>query len=279
MKASYFTLALLLLAGFSTGCDNISEDDRYYTEEKVPVNRNLLIMEFTGNSCMNCPTGAEEVEKIKLDYGADKVISVGLHPDGDKNSEPVPSIHTRPAGTLQDFRCAVATDLYKYYKPGGFPCAIFDGLESSMSSATGDWMTRAKEAFKLPSYVILNAECQYDESTRDLNVTYDVTFSDDLNKRLSVAVWVVENGILGTQTMPNGSKNFNYVHNHVLRGSLNGTWGEHIGDSFTRDSQIVKTASMTLPENWVANNCDVVVFAVQDDDKYVQQVISLPIGE
>ncbi|MDE6637042.1 MAG: Omp28 family outer membrane lipoprotein [Muribaculaceae bacterium] len=277
MKASYITFGLLLLAGIATSCDNISEDDRYYKEEKTPVSRNLLIMEFTGNNCVNCPLGAESVEKIKQDAGADKVISVGLHPEGNINTRPMITNHPKP-GTLQNFTCEEATELFKYYgSPNGFPTAIFNGLKSSMSSDYGNWMTDAMTAFDQPSYVKLEAECDFDNSTRDLTVNYKVGFSDDLDESISIAVWLVENKILGVQMMPNGKKNEDYVHNHVLRASLNGTWGEYIGNSFTSTSELTGSASITIADNWVAENCDVVVIAFQDNDKYAQQVISVKV--
>ncbi|MDE7097390.1 MAG: Omp28 family outer membrane lipoprotein [Muribaculaceae bacterium] len=276
MKATHLILGLLILTGFVTGCDNISEDDRYIKVEKPSVNRSLLIMEFTGNNCMNCPLGAEEVEKIKLDEGPDRVISVGLHPEGNYNTDPVQSLYPTP-GTLQDLRCKEATELFKYYNPGGFPTAIFNGLKSSMASAIGDWMTKASDAIQVPSYITLNAICDYDETSRTVKVTYDATFSDVLNESISVAVWIVENGIRGTQRMPDGKMNLNYVHNHVLRTSLNGAWGENIGDSFTQAATIEKSASTTLSPDWVAENCDIIVFALRDDNKEVEQAISLKI--
>lgn len=275
MKASYITFGLLILAGIATSCDNIAEDDRYYKVEKTPVSRNLLIMEFTGNNCINCPLGAESVEKIKQDAGADKVISVGLHPEGNINTRPMISKHPKP-GTLQNFTCKEATELFKYYgSPNGFPTAIFNGLKSSMSSDYGNWMTEASEAFEEPSYVMLDAACDFDDSTRDLTVNYKVNFSDDLNESISIAVWLVENDILGIQMMPGGAKNEDYIHNHVLRASLNGTWGENIGNSFTSTSEVNGSASITIADNWVAKNCKAVVIAFQDNDKYVQQVISV----
>ncbi|MDE6633002.1 MAG: hypothetical protein K2K23_08380, partial [Muribaculaceae bacterium] len=84
MKASYLTLGLSLLLALATGCDNISEDDRYIKEEKPVIDnpRNLLIMEFTGNNCANCPTGAAIVEQIKEEEAPGRVISVGLHLEG-----------------------------------------------------------------------------------------------------------------------------------------------------------------------------------------------------
>ena len=277
MKASYLTIGLFLLAGVGAGCDNISEEDRYIKVEKPVIDnpRTLLIMEFTGNSCLNCPTGASIVEQIKEEEAPGRVISVGLHPYGSHFTEPVATIHTETR--KQDLRCDAATAMFEYYNPSGFPAAIFNGLKSSMSGSTGDWIQRASEALAVPTVITLSANCEYDEGSRNLNVDYEVEFLDDLNAKLNVTVWLVENKIMGTQTMPDGKLNFNYEHNHVLRASLNGNWGEDLGYSFAAESKKEGSASITMQENWVAENCDVVVYVYRDDNKEVEQATSISI--
>lgn len=279
MKASYLSFGLILLAGLAAGCDNIGEDDRYIKVEKPVIDnpRNLLIMEFTGNSCLNCPTGAATVEQIKEDEAPGRVISVGLHPYGSHFTEPVATIHT--PSRRQDLRSQAATALFDYYQPSGFPAAVFNGLKSSMSGSTADWIQRASEALTANTYVSISATCDYEAETRSLTVDYVMDFLDYINRKLNVTVWLVENKIMGTQTMPNGRPDMNYEHNHVLRASLNGDWGDTLGDSFADGSTKAGQASMTLQEDWVAENCDVVVYVYRDDNKEVEQAISMKIED
>lgn len=276
MKASYITLGLLILGAFVTSCDNVAEDDRYIKVEKPAIDnpKTLLIMEFTGNKCLNCPKGASTIEEIKEEEPK-RVISVGLHPFGDYNTEPVASLHT--PSHLQDLRSQAATAMYDYYKPSGFPTAVFNGLKSSMSGSYLEWKQKATEALEIPSVITLSAISDYNPDSRNLTVDYEVEFLDDLITTLNVTVWLVENKIMGTQTMPDGKLNFNYEHNHVLRASLNGDWGEPLGSSFPAESKKTGTASMTLPEDWVAENCDAVVFIYRDDNKQVEQATSISI--
>lgn len=280
MKASYLSIGLLLLAGFTSGCDDINEDDRYIKVEKPVIDnpRTLLIMEFTGNNCSNCPNAAAIIEQIKEEEAPQKVISVGLHPYGNFNTEPVPTIHNE--SSIQDLRCQAATAIYDYYgKPNGFPTAIFNGLASSMSGTSSNWKQKASEALTVPTYISMSAKCSYDNDTRELAVDYSVEFLDDINMGLNVTVWLVENKILGTQTMPNGRIDFNYVHNHVLRASLNGDWGEKLDPPFKEGGRKEGSASMTLREDWVAENCDVVVYVYRDDNKEVEQATSVSVIE
>lgn len=275
MKALHILSGLLVLCGIATGCDNIAEDDRYIMEPKPVVEnpRNLLIMEFTGNKCMNCPKGASTISEIAAGEKPGRVISVGLHPYGDMNTDPVFSKYTRPE--KQDFRSEAATALYKYYDPSGFPSAVFNGLKTSMSGSIPEWMQKASEALIIPAYVTITAETEYDSESRELTVDYTVNFGNVIDKKLHATVWLVESHIMGTQAMPDGSQNLDYEHNHVLRASLNGDWGEYIGERFDSDSEVKRIASMTLDEKWVAENCHVVVYVYNDDDKEVQQAIEL----
>ena len=144
-----------MLAPLAAGCDDISENDRYIKEEKPVIDnpRNLLIMEFTGNSCSNCPTGAAIIEDIKEDEAPGRVISVGLHPYGSPFTEPMPTLHTPTH--IQDLRSDAATAIFDFYKPSGFPSAVFNGLKSSMSGSTSRWMKNASDALKTQSALTL----------------------------------------------------------------------------------------------------------------------------
>ncbi len=146
-----------------------------------------------------------------------------------------------------------------------------------MSTSTGDWATIATKALEASSALTISATCEYDDETRLLTVDYTVEFLDDVFQKLNLTVLLVENKIMGTQTMPDGKKNLHYEHNHVLRASLNGDWGEELGASFDEGSKLTGRASMTLNEKWVAENCDVVVYAYLDENKEVEQATSVSV--
>lgn len=268
-------MALAVTAALTVAsCDNIGDDDRYIAEPKpvLPaeaVPKNLLIIEFTGNWCRNCPTGAQAVKTIS-ETNPGRVIAVGLHPrGGGANTEPGYLLD----GSEQDFRCEEAQVMYEHYLPSGFPCAVFNGGDKSTTSL--DWNTQAIEALKVPTYIAIDATTNYDASSREVTVDYSLDFSDYYTEGLSVMAWVVENGIVGFQ-VDNGNYLFDYVHNHVLRASLNGPWGTSIGAKFDNGQSVSGSASMTLDPKWVAENCRIVVFVIKDGNKEVLQAIEVP---
>ena len=67
----------------------------------------------------------------------------------------------------------------------------------------------------------------YDAATRTLTTTVG---ADGVNGTVNgkLQVWIVEDGVKALQMMPDGSANKEYVHNHVFRAAVNGTWGEDV---------------------------------------------------
>jgi len=272
MKSIYNILfaASLCGAGFLVSCDNISEEDRYIPVDKpvLPphsVAKTVLVQEFTGVQCVNCPTGAEEMHKAQEQYPG-QVIVVGMHPYVDA--------YTKPFNI--DMRCQEAEVMYEAYKPKAFPCAVFNG--TTMSTSVNYWLTTVTNLVAEEAHMTIDASCDYDESNRNLKVDYAINFTSDVNKDLSVMVWIMENNIVGPQLTTNGPNPI-YVHNHILRASLNGDWGQKLGTSFKNGQTIDGSASISLYNGedgplkpaWVAENCQVVVWVFETGSKAVEQ--------
>ena len=76
MKIKNFLLLSLAAVAFAA-CDNISESERY---GKDPVDvqkaKNVLIEDFTGQKCINCPKATDVIHELQGLYGEDHVIAV-----------------------------------------------------------------------------------------------------------------------------------------------------------------------------------------------------------
>ena len=57
-----------------------------------------------------------------------------------------------------------------------------------------------------------------------LSPEFDVLMGDD--SRLTV--YLIEDGIVAAQSLPDGSKDNEYVHNHVLRDVITDVWGAEV---------------------------------------------------
>ncbi|MBD5213080.1 MAG: Omp28 family outer membrane lipoprotein [Bacteroidales bacterium] len=238
--------ALLALAS----CDHVEGEDRYrpYEPEIVEADKYLLIEEFTGMRCVNCPRGAETVHSITEALDG-KVVAVCIHPEG--------HVFTEPLGGL-DLTCSASTEIYNYYHPN-FPAAVFDGGRANTNTAR--WSGVAVQAFQQPTPLNISVANTYDASSRKVKAHYTVTFLEDYVGELCVTAYLTEDNIIGEQESLNGVHFSDYSHNHVLRGALSGVWGDKIGDAFVAGQRIEGDYEYTLKEGWVADNCNVVVFA------------------
>ena len=76
-KTVYIILACVALMLIS--CDEVSRDDRLTFVEPPEAGRAVLIEDYTGQYCVNCPRATEEIERLVEQYGDSVVIAVAIH--------------------------------------------------------------------------------------------------------------------------------------------------------------------------------------------------------
>lgn len=253
-------LAAFCLLG--AGCDNVDQKDRFIDYPLPEASRVELIMEFTGQRCSNCPDGAKVIHQLQEAF-PDGVAAVCLHPIGVE--------YTRPDGPDLGLRSELATEVYKEFAPPSFPFAVFDGQVTDQSRTYLQWSKAATDFLSVPTPVVLEAEAAYDS---ERNITVEANFKfvrGEYSYPLNIAVWLMENGIVGRQISSTGTVR-DYVHNHVARTSLNGTWGVPIGSSFAFEQEMDYSVSLAGADaKWKLENCQAVVFLVDPVSKNVVQ--------
>ena len=265
---SFFILTLFF------SCSNIAEDERLiYVEPVEPIEpeepeqvpRNVLIEDFTGQRCINCPKATEAIEQIKEIYG-DNVISVAIHsgPNGvdkDGNYKGVP---------FQGLANSIGNEYWdKWFTSGtGQPIAKINRGEPS--NDYNNWSAEVAQAIQSATDVQISAYTEYNSDTRLL--TIHTSLIGKANNSAKLQILLTEDNIESLQIMPDGSYNSYYVHNHVFRDVVNGTWGEDItfGEGF-----IEKQHTYPIPEKFIPENMNVVIFVYNSNG--VEQVISEPV--
>ena len=237
---------LLLLAA----CSDIDEDERLIYVKPAPVGRNVLLEDFTGQRCVNCPTATSEIEKMLEYYGFGHVIPVSIHSGPfSKSVRGVPyPLHTD-----------VGDEYYDYWKVESQPMGVIDRMGTCDYNL---WGAKVRDELSKTSPIDLQVECNYVNESRNASITVYVTGNDG-NTTGRLQVWLTEDGITDFQLMPDGSRNDAYVHNHVLRCAVNGTWGT---DLRVDEAQTLQTTfSQTLDAAWVPENMHVVAFVYNDN--------------
>lgn len=239
----------VLLAGAMSSCSDIDEQDRFDYVKPADAARKVLIEDFTGQRCVNCPNATDEIHHLQETYGEDNVIAVGIHsgPLGFKGNKKYVGLSTDLGDTY-----------YYYWGLDHQPVGMVNREAPSDYPA---WQGQVMRLIAQKAPVSLAITNGYDAASRTVTIKIDAEGTTGTTAG-KLQVWLVEDGITAMQMMPNGSSNMEYVHNHVLRGAVNGEWGTdftvHEGESKSQ------SFTYTLDEKWVAENVSVVAFVYND---------------
>lgn len=265
---SCLPLLLLVFLPLLAACDHIDESDRLIevkgttpeepAEDKpTTVTKNVLLEDFTGQRCSNCPTGTEVIEQLLEAYG-ERLIAVGIHggPLGFKGTATVLGLATDLGDTY-----------FNYWKLEYQPVGLIDRHGAVNYT---DWITAVRTEMAATSGIKMTLDATLKDGQIAINVTEECLGSNYSGK---LQVWVLEDGITALQTMPDGKNNREYVHNHVLRTAVNGDWGQ----DFQATTGETKTQSLaqTAEAEWNSANLSVVAFVYNDNG--VEQAAKVPV--
>ena len=261
MKISYIynKVALFALAALAfTACNDIDEDDRYIYVEPPQTDKVVLIEDFTGQMCSNCPVATGYIEQMQEDYGADRIIAVGVH-----------------SGQLAKGMPLYTETGQHYFDQWGIigqPAGVIDRRTKveGVNSIT-PWNTAVNNALSENAPLRLSAATAYDAATRTVSI--NVTAEGVLDVSGYLQLWLVEDNVVAMQMLPDRTVNPQYNHMHVFRTAVNGEDGE----AFTLAWDETKTVShtYTLDAKWKEADMSVVAFVYNDEG--VQQAVKVPV--
>lgn len=225
-------------------CENIDESERYIQMEAIETKRNVLLEDFTGQNCPNCPKAHETAEILKEQFG-DALITVSIHAGPFAWAEGTKSFPTFK--TTEGDTYASAWDISEY------PSGVINRTSGKLSYS--DWATHVRNELQKDAAADIQTEATLNEDKTQLSITTAIKPQANIDGKLQV--WITESGIISRQK--NGSSYIKeYEHNHVYRASVNGVGGEDI----SLKSNVFKTLAHTfdIKEGWNADNLSVVTF-------------------
>lgn len=288
---SVFAIILTGLAGFIISCDKVKEPYMKVVDiSDCPVptfpdtaasKKTVLIEEFTGHLCPNCPTGAHIIEQIEQTYG-NRVIVLKIHAD----QFAVP--YTGGNFNL-DLRAGDHGDqLYSHFGIQGEPCSMFnrkkvDGTTIGYYSTT-TWQNNVATVLAMDPVLNMQIINDYDPTTRKLCSHIKTKFLSANSQNLRIAVWISEDSIHGYQINNNAALGpdtlTNYVFMDVMRDEFVGTFGEiFTGGGVVQDSTIIRTYKMNIDNGWVDKHCKVVAYVYDFDSEEILQAVERKVTE
>ena len=264
---SLITLTICMMA-----CDIIPEGDRIKPAQPVDSQKRILLTEFTGMKCVNCPRAAELAHSLLETY-PENIVVVAMHPASNSFTQPFEDIY--------DLRCPEADEYYKYF--GGapttsFPKGVFNWKKYNnlYLQNDGNWEALMTAELNVMPDVLAGLEVavnpQKAESMADVKVT--VTAQTEVNNA-ALVLMITEDAVLAPQAFPEGEQH-DYEHNHVLRTVLNGTWGENIAPIEAGDTW-EKELTCGFDEDWDMQNCNIVAVLIDIDTHEVINCVETPV--
>lgn len=269
-------LALIVISYLTISCDKIEGP---YSENGGNGNpdtssgyyRKILVEDFTGHTCGNCPRAAETLKQLHDLYG-DKVVSFAVHVGF--FAEPQPSGYY-----TADYRTVVGNEIDQYF--GNSTAGLPNGLVNRISFDSNpivqhtDWASKVSSMVSTAPDAWIELMPEFNASSRELSVSSTTRILNEISDSLHITYYLTEDSILSAQKDYSLSPSTiqNYYHRHVLRGSMNGTWGTALssGQQFAAGQQFTHSASFTLPANWNAQKVHIVAVLSKAGSKEVIQ--------
>lgn len=264
----------LLSISFFFACDIVQKP---YIEQNgncgqdnlsVPIKK-VLIEDYTGHKCGNCPEAHQKMEEIIASY-CDHVIPVDIHvgyfatpSDGDYST---------------DFRTQAGNDFNDFFgnDAAGLPNGLVNRTKynGTLILSPDSWTAALAKQLEEEPLLDVSISNSYDISARKISTKIDIEFLSKIKDNLMLSVWLVEDSIVDYQ------KNYSanpvdvpdYIHRHVLRASITPTWGENILNGQAELNQIIeKSFTFQLDNSFDENHCHIVAFVSKFDDKTILQ--------
>jgi hypothetical protein len=234
----YLSIALLPIAFYS--CDKVDDpfppnldviDSTVVWDDSVTSASNngvryVLMEEFTGHTCSNCPAAAVKVEDLRKNYG-EKFIPIAIHA-----TEAFAAPADRP-GAPGGYQTDHRTDeSLEYENETAFGVAALPtGLVSrSKESINKDkWKAEADKIFSNPGATQANILITnyFDDSSKTFKVSVDIEWLEAYTGDMNLQIQVLEDSVVDWQL--DGLTNIpDYVFKHMFRGSVNGAWGTEL---------------------------------------------------
>ena len=252
-KISAIALACIAL----TACNEVDPDDRFEELPAVSCKRTVLLEEFTGQGCRNCPDAHRQVANLHEQYG-EQLVSVAIHAGSFGMAE----------GSLGDqFQgLMMVPDGDEYAKAWNIPeyPGFIVNRRSGALRLNENWTGWIRNELTRESPIELAVKAHIDD---DGNIAIETDVKGLSAVKGKLQLWITESGIKSYQ-VDNDKRLTDYEHNHVYRASVNGLWGEEL--SLNNGEERVLSHSYTPRDIWVKSNLAVVAFVYTDADGVLQ---------
>ncbi len=275
-------LFAILVAAVFVSCDkveppyvenggNTPSNDTGNTEKIV---KKVLVEDYTAHLCNNCPAAHRELQTLQGVYG-EQIVPVGIH---------VGSLAAPLTATYfgEDFRTQTGNDLNDFFgaDAAGLPVGMVNRREFNGNRLLpySEWGSAVQQLLSEPQTLNIVTDVVYNNVSHSIDVTATTTVINAFQPggNLKICLYLAEDSIIGWQKdaeNESGEDVQDYIHRHVLRGALNGTWGQLISldPSVAGDTAVINVNSFSVDTAYNINQCYIISFVYDDNSLEIYQ--------
>ncbi len=213
--------------------------------------QNVLIEEYTGVRCQNCPAGAQLLEDLKKVH-KERLVILSIHG----------GFFAQPANAENKLILdnSFGRDLIRIFnQPQGYPSAIINRktFDGSLFAGGNSWAGYVANELKNQPPIRISVKVNKNADTRILSIVADLTLLVQSSvEPLFISMAIAENNIKDAQLTPTGV-DINYIHQHVMRKFLNPVQGNSIPALLLNQTKSLNF-STDIPSDWNMNELYVV---------------------
>ena len=257
-KIINYTSIVLILLSISISCDYV-KSVKDPNADKIEGNRKVLIEDYTGHKCGNCPPAATTLKNLEKKYPG-KVVPLAIHAD---------YYAVTNATYPTDFRTPTGNSYYGQFGISGNPIGLVNRVgyvSGGILKAYTTWETELVQMLNTTAKFEIKIKNSFVSASNNLSTKITVKSLATNTGNYKLVVLLSEDSIIAEQldySMPPGNQFIpNYEFNHVLRGAINSTWGDAIfGIGAVANDSIVKSYNnYSINSSYKAAKCHVIAY-------------------
>lgn len=270
MKRNFIIMAVAVLFA---ACDKIAPEE--YTIYSGPVItweqgdatvapvQCAFVEKYTGPKCTNCPLADATLDAAHQQFGERLVLISINHPTG----------QGEPFAGQPDLRCDDGNAWDNYFGINAIPAAYINRhtttlYQGQMSNITSDIASALNEN------PVVGVSLTADDSDRDgkVDISVNVVFAQNHTQPVTLTLALTEDSLRYKQLMPNGDRQDDYVHNHMLHDVITDVWGADIDCTGAAGEARRTSLTYTIPSSdIIPENCHIVAFV---SDKQSREILN-----
>ena len=237
MKKYLYLFSLILIFA---SCNKIEAPFAIDNTTLINTNKKVLIEDYTGHLCPNCPNASRELDAI-IDLYGDNIIGMAVHV-GKTFARPYPS--SQDPKFQYDFRTSWGENWDSFFSisDAGLPKGMINRIgypNNEHRKGKNEWLALVQSELEKEADVEILISSNINGSNGIITVNIEVL--NDLNGSYNLVICLTEDSIINWQKDGQVEEE-NYVHLFVLRSVLNTDLGEPLnsittlttGDDFQR---------------------------------------------